>query len=371
MELKTITMRLLIGTTAGGDSKYMFPGNFRHSTVEASVDGPYGTYDWVRLNSHGQPMKGPLTHFHLLSAGDIQSTGVDLYGNVEIWAVADNRHPSDAYGTVEFVDEDGVAVGVPIQTFNHATANQILFDASQVADITFELIGNKGNDTLRGSNYGDTFDGRHGKDLMIGGKGNDFYYVDNAGDRVRDSAGKHDAVSSSISYRLGGSIENLYGDGIKNINLTGNSHNNWVTGTNGRNVLKGLDGNDKLMGYLSHDTLTGGAGKDQFYFNEARSNFDADTITDFKRGTDKIWLFASGFDVGFTFTQWHEHLMPDVFHASKNGHAQDAEDRILYATRTGKLYYDEDGTGSGERILLATFDHHPSLHGRDFMVYIA
>jgi Ca2+-binding RTX toxin-like protein len=125
------------------------------------------------------------------------------------------------------------------------------------------LYGGDGTDTLTGGSGSDNLDGEAGADTMAGGSGNDEYYVGNAGDRVTEYQGQgNDAVYSTVSFTLGANLEDLYLDGMGNINGTGNGLDNWLYGNDGMNILTGGAGDDTLNGYGGNDTLTGGAGND-------------------------------------------------------------------------------------------------------------
>ena len=164
------------------------------------------------------------------------------------------------------------------------------------------LSGLGGADELYGQGGDDILDGGPGSDIMYGGLGNDAYYVDDVNDEVYETKGEGtDTVYSSISYKLAStaSIEafattNSAGTGA--INLAGNGNSQTITGNDGANALfgnggndtlQGGGGNDWLIGGAGSDTLTGGAGADSFVFDPADGN-DADTITDFAHGVDRI-----------------------------------------------------------------------------------
>jgi Ca2+-binding RTX toxin-like protein len=125
------------------------------------------------------------------------------------------------------------------------------------------LHGGAGDDHLYGGGDNDTLYGDGGNDDMHGGTGNDTYYVDDAGDTVDEQSGEGtDVVRASISYTLGGNVENLELQGSGDLNGTGNSGNNRIEGTSGANILQGMDGNDTLNGYAGKDNLQGGNGGD-------------------------------------------------------------------------------------------------------------
>jgi len=116
----------------------------------------------------------------------------------------------------------------------------------------------------------DLLDGGAGADIMRGGLGNDTYIVDNTGDVVTENANEGtDTVQSSITYTLGGNVENLTLTGTATINGTGNALNNALIGNSANNTLTGGAGNDRLDGGVGNDTLVGGTGDDTYVVNQA------------------------------------------------------------------------------------------------------
>jgi Ca2+-binding RTX toxin-like protein len=136
-------------------------------------------------------------------------------------------------------------------------------------------------------------------------------------------------------------------------------------GAGGDDALFGGIGNDFLSGRLGHDKLTGGPGLDQFVFDHTLSADDLDRITDFTRHEDKILLDQNFFaSIGPLGT-----LARDAFH---KGHAAaDGEDRIIYNADNGKIYFDEDGSGSHfHKIAIARVDPGQHLGHGDFVVFL-
>ena len=116
------------------------------------------------------------------------------------------------------------------------------------------ISGLGGNDTLNGGAGNDTLDGGTGSDTMSGGAGDDTYVVDAAGDVVTEAVGQGtDTVQSSVSYTLGGNVENLTLTGSGIINATGNTLDNILIGNAANNTLSGGAGNDRMSGGSGDD----------------------------------------------------------------------------------------------------------------------
>ena len=288
-------------------------------------------------------------------------------------------------------------------------------------DANNTLAGLIGNDTLFGGLGNDTLDGGVGNDTLIGGFGDDTFVVDMIGDKVFEVSGQGtDTVLSSINYTLGINVENLTltgsdplsgtGNALGNV-ITGNLGNNRLTGAGGNDALNGGAGNDLLNGGAGNDTLYGGAdndtlyagldGDDQLYGDEGNdiligstgadtlagganndrltggaqadafvfnTNGGVDRITDFASGSDHIQIAATLVDIlGGTSA-----LTAQSFYAADGAVAgHDADDRLIYNTRTGALYCDADGSNAGAAVQIAVLDRAggvvPVLQYADFI----
>ncbi|MBR9864802.1 MAG: hypothetical protein GYB24_15290 [Rhodobacteraceae bacterium] len=58
-----------------------------------------------------------------------------------------------------------------------------------------------------------------------------------------------------------------------------------------------------------------------------------------------------------------------AFGSNLSGSALTAAHRIIYSESTGKLYYDEDGSGSADRVHFATLDAELDLGASDFSIF--
>src|SRR5262249_50880425 len=121
--------------------------------------------------------------------------------------------------------------------------------------------------------------------------------------------------------------------------------------------------NDTLAGGAGHDTLTGGAGADHFVFASINAA-DSDTIADFLSVDDTISLDNSV----LTAVGADGALANAAVWSSATGVAHDADDRIIYNTTTGQLFYDADGNGAGAAVLLATLTAHPAINAGDIFI---
>ena len=255
----------------------------------------------------------------------------------------------------DYVGASGaVTVSLLTNTSSGAAGNDTLISMENIR-------GSKFADTLAGNSGNNSLDGGPGGDRMSGGGGNDTFVVDNGADRVIVVPGGIDLVKSSISYRLGTTLENLTLTGSDSINGSGNDLNNLLIGNVSANVLRGIAGNDVLNGRAGKDVLWGGPGEDSFLFNSALSSANVETIMDFSVGIDSITLENAIFKALPAGA-----LAATAFFMGSQAH--DTNDRIIYNGVTGALLYDPDGTGPQAAVQFAALRNAPALTSADFVI---
>jgi Ca2+-binding RTX toxin-like protein len=238
--------------------------------------------------------------------------------------------------------------GADIETLETIDAN---------ATTALTLVGNSSGNNIIGNDGDNIISGEGGADQATGRAGNDTYYVDHANDRVIENGGQGaDTVYASVSWTLtaGSDVETVQALGTAPINLTGNANGNVVIGNNGNNRLNGGDGRDEL---------TGLGGQDEYLFNTPlNAATNVDRITDFSVADDTILLdqtiFSSSLGLG--------NISAGEFVIGTA--AQDANDRIIYDSNTGALFYDNDGVGGNAQVQFAELSRGLGLTNLDFLV---
>jgi Ca2+-binding RTX toxin-like protein len=269
------------------------------------------------------------------------------------------------------------------------------------------LLGGEGNDTLLGGEGNDALDGGAGSNRYEGGSGLDTAYL--AG--VRSAYAVKLLVGNVLQLKnIDGSLETLLGvetivftngtgmilddesvavnanaatettpagllfnlPSYLNDTLSGSEADEQIDGLEGNDTISGAGGNDSLLGGLGNDSLTGGAGADTltgglgndvFVFDATPAPGEVDLITDFALG-DRIALDQD------VFAELMVGVALDKNAFALGTAAADATDRLIYDRLSGNLYYDADGTGESDAVLIATLGSaaHPLLTAASFGV---
>ncbi|PSF38746.1 hypothetical protein C7H19_04385 [Aphanothece hegewaldii CCALA 016] len=272
----------------------------------------------------------------------------------------------DPIGDIYFTPE-------PEETVEITLANGTGYTISTATPITGTILnddGTDGNDILNGTAGNDILNGGAGDDTLNGFAGNDIYYVDSLGDVINEAPDEGlDTVRANFSYTLSANVETLFltdsnpidGSGNDDNNsITGNSNNNTITGNGGDDILSGGNGNDILVGSVGFDTLTGGRNLDQFVFNTPTEGID--TITDFRVVDDTIVLSASGFGSDLVIGT----LAANQFIIGLS--ATTADQRLIYNSTTGGLFFDADGLDGTAATQFATLATNLALKSADFSI---
>ena len=224
------------------------------------------------------------------------------------------------------------------------------------------ISGTSGNDSLVGTAGDDTLNGLGGNDTLLGSGGTDFY-DGGAGSDTLDV--RTASAGVSVNFANGTIGGGLIGTFVNMERALGGSGADLLIGAAGGQNLSARGGNDTLEGGAGVDTLWGGGGADSFVFRET-GTANADRISDFASGSDKIVLDAS---VMSALGASGNFAAGDArFSANSSGTAQDASDRIIFNTNTKQLFYDADGNGSGAAALIATLQSGSTLAAADIVV---
>ena len=250
--------------------------------------------------------------------------------------------------------------------------------------------GNELNNTITGNSATNVIDGKAGLDVLDGAGGSDIYLIDAVADHpaaeIADSGSSGidevrfaSAVASTLVLFAGdtgietvtigtGTAAKAVTTGKIALNVDASAVENGLSilGNSGANIITGTAFNDTLTGGGGNDTLTGGSGNDAFVFNVApNAKTNLDTITDFTSGSDSIELSKAIFKA---FTVNGALADTQFFAASGAVKGHDADDRIIYNTDTGALYYDVDGSGSKAAVEIAVLTGHPDIVFSDILI---
>ena len=317
--------------------------------------------------------------------GDDVLTGSNSTARTEVFYVTEGNDTIDGmggedtlsllyapFGTVDLAQGTAEAYGgaIEFQGIEHV-------EGSGYRD---NISGSSSANRLDGGDRDDWLEGRGGNDTLIGGAGSDDAVYHNAGagiavDLVLGSASDGDGGTDTLS-----GIENVYGSEHDD-NIIANDEANWLVGEggsdnifggagadtlwggSGSDTLRGGEdddqlhggfGNDVLEGGFGDDSLTGEDGDDAFRLSALDGGVSVASITDFGRGNDRIELDNTVFTaLSQTGALGSGSFVSGNFAAGINLAAQDADDRVLYDSATGSLYYDQDGNGASAAVQIA------------------
>jgi Ca2+-binding RTX toxin-like protein len=355
--------RMIGGNPVNGFSG---PNSFQFLTNIAITNGNYGHYG----QSPGDPREGYILLGLMTGHGAVPGFAYQI-GDIDVAILADTGLGTNGNDVLDLPFLPAMRGGPGNDSITGGAGNNRLWgdggrDLIIGGDGNDRLFGGASRDIMDGGNGNDLLAGGTGADYMAGGAGNDTYIVDSAGDRVVEVEGQTgffidpggtDVVRASVSCDLtrygwqfidkvvltGAAAANVNGNALANT-LIGNAAANVLSGGNGQDTLSGGAGDDTLIGGAGRDVLTGGNGADAFLFNLAPVGGQRlELIKDFASAQgDRIVLKLAVFGAAGPAGA----LDAEAFHAGAGAtRGQDASDRIIYDTETGRLAYDPDGDG--------------------------
>ena len=300
--LNTLDYYLALG--AGDDSATLGSGNDTISDLlGADVYDGGGGFDTLHLNALSSDWTVTDNGSGGYNVLQIDPSGVNdkVITNIEQVQFSDRVMTLVATSTALDIDQDGT---VDSMIYTGSDTDDAL-DANTNMDISWQLNGNLGNDTITGGNLDDRLNGGAGNDTLIGGSGYDIAVYGSLASQstisqvimVDDGSGKlvEDAVTSPTGTTNGYKV--VYGadtdylidiegiefsDGVVSLINTEQilSSFDLSTGIQETRYEQGTRYDDQLTTSSYRDELTGGAGKDTFTIVE--NGFDYSHIIDFE-----------------------------------------------------------------------------------------
>ena len=375
----------------------------RVGTEASSIRIAYGAKDVVLLNTSQLQLATSNVTFgnpgRLLFGDNTSGTANDNAANSLLGTAGNDL--LQGFGGADTLNggagDDTYIVGIGDTLIDSGGVDRVYSDVSWTIGSGFELLlltgtanasvtGNNESNYIEGNAGSNYFNARGGSDTIFGGAGNDTIDMSSGGTGLqgRDSIDGGDGIdtvdydgyaTSGIVAVLTDSFSGFVSGGgtggegstsISNVErLIGGAFNDSIQGNAAANHLDGRAGNDTIEGGRGNDTLIGGSGADTLIFDVAPGASNADQVTGFVSGTDRLVLDApafSGIGEG-TFVAGDAR-----FWASSAGTAHDANDRVVYNTTNGQLWYDADGNGSGAAQLIATLQGASALAATDISI---
>jgi Ca2+-binding RTX toxin-like protein len=283
---------------------------------------------------------------------------------------------SGTYSSVAFGDDQGkVTITGKIQQTDIHIAEQLgdifdnpdLFkgnDTFNVSDNSRPWLGFAGNDTMRGGALADELYGCDGNDKLYGYAGDDVLIGGNGNDLLDGGEGD--------DYLEGGpgndTYKDLYGDNIifdeggNNKITTGAGEDLIITG-DGKDTINAGAGDDVISAGGGVNKVTGGAGADAFVLTHLGSGHIT-TLLDFKAAEGDFLVFDSTVFASLAgIDDLTGHLVVGV-----KAKALDADDFLIYDSKSKKLYYDADGSGQQAAVQIAVLKNVSDLSADDISV---
>jgi uncharacterized delta-60 repeat protein len=326
-----------------------------------------------------------------LNGADASLFKISSKGVLTFATARDYEQPVDA-------NKDGI-YEVSVVMTNAKTGYQLTRDLTVGVEFA-ATQGTANADTLKGTKGWDTIDGLAGNDKLTGDVGLDTFIISAGSDSVSDfnnlgtalgqeslqvsssasvsatlksawtatSASSNNGTVTLLSSGLNidlsainqGQGWNLTNTG-KTATFNGSMFNDMLTGGTGTDTLLGGAGNDLLNGGKGFDYLTGGTGADTFRFTGGTGITNADRITDFVSGLDKIQI-----DATLLKNETKTQLSAAAFTVGKT--ATNATQHFVYDNTTGNLWYDADGSGKVKAVLIGVLDNNAELTANDVWI---
>jgi Ca2+-binding RTX toxin-like protein len=234
------------------------------------------------------------------------------------------------------------------------------------------LVGDFGVNAILGGAGDDWIDGTYGGDYLYGEAGSDNLVSRNQADVIDGGADfdyvRYDFADAGLRAYLYDTTQNsgfAAGDTLTSVEgIVGSYQGDDLRGDGGNNAIFGQGGDDFIIGLGEVDYLNGGAGYDLFHFVTVNDGgATGDVIQDFVSGVDRISITGSLFGLGYLGGQGIEY-----WRFAAGTQATYATSQFIFDAATSKLWYDQDGTGAGAKILLATLQPGATVTSGDFLV---
>jgi large repetitive protein len=247
-----------------------------------------------------------------------------------------------------------LASGSEVEALAVNTASGLTLTGNEYRQV---LTGGAGNDTLNAGGGNDLLISGRGSNILVGGTGNDIYYAQGVNDVVTEAAG------GGFDVVLAGGDLTLAPDSAVEVIAVNTTNGVTIIGSDINQTIQGGSGNDRFVGGLGNDTLAGSGGADTFVLFNTFG--DRDFITDFATGVDRLEIDAALFGGGLTAGALNASQFRSGAGATS---ATTADQRFIYNTTTGNLYFDADGNGAGASVLMANLSSTPALTAADFVI---
>jgi Ca2+-binding RTX toxin-like protein len=256
-----------------------------------------------------------------------------------------------------------------------------------VYDRAVTLVGEAGNDQLFGVNFGETFFGDAGDDIVYTNEGDDRAVGGSGNDKLYGAGGQDFIFGDDVDVS-GYGLE--FGTVLGNVPVRPAPEQALPTPTGDLLVTGEPTGPSEPVAGEPQPTLTvelfavadiPSSEWDAYTFSEPADASEpapagyqissakgAVTIADFTSGVDDIYLFVGAFKKLGSASEDGTPLKKGCFVVNTTGLATKAGAQIIYEKDTGELYYDVDGKGGRKATHFATLEDCPNVSIHDFVL---
>jgi serralysin len=343
--LSSLTIKNLEMRNAAGTEKFVLTGSINAFSGAGSLKSSTLLYNGFGIEQTGNfKLDGQAGSYSALSYSDAQGK-VSITGKLAQSTVVINKQLGDLFDNPElFKGKDTFNVSDNSRAW-YAFAGNDTMNGGALAD---ELHGGDGNDKLYGNAGDDRLFGGAGNDLLDGGQGDDYLEGGLGNDTYTDMYG-----NNSI-FDIGG-----------NNKITTGAGNDRITSGDGKDTINAGAGDDIISAGGGANKVTGGAGADTFVFTQLGRGHIT-TLLDFNAAEGDVLMFDS---TVFTALAGIENLTDHLVVGAK-AKALDADDFLIYDSKSKKLYYDADGAGQQAAVQIAVLKNVSDLSADDISVLV-
>lgn len=208
-----------------------------------------------------------------------------------------------------------------------------------------------------GTRYGDNFVGSRMNNQFSGGEGRDTFDGGLGFDALNMGRWFGDTPVGNVNVDLSRATGQILNDGFGNVETALNFEAVYAGG--GNDTLKGNALDNEFEGGRGADVMTGGAGADWFFWYEDAEFGEGDRITDFNTAVDHFSFETANF----------QNMSTTLTLVNGTVATQAGVGTFVFNTVNNVLYWDADGAGGANAVIVAQLNNIATLSASNFDLY--